>query len=117
MWRHDAENVAVPEAEREWQEVRRRMRGGATAGAAAQTARSRRNVFAWLVVPLGAAAACAVAFMALRQETPAPVRSREARIAHADYVEAPGRNAAIMISVDEKSGWVFVTASDDSTGG
>lgn len=116
-WRRDAEKVVVPDAEREWHAVRRHIRGGATAGAEAQTLRSRRNVFAWLTVPLGAAAACVVAFMALRQEAPSPVRPSRAQIAHADYVEAPGKNAAIMISVDEKSGWVFVTASDDATGG
>lgn len=115
MWQREAEKVIAPDAEREWHAVRRRIRGGATAGT--QTARPRRNIFAWVTVPLGAAAAGALAFMALRQEAPAPVRPSRAQIAQADYVEAPGRNAAIMISRDEKSGWVFVTASDESTGG
>ena len=112
-WRNDAAKVVVPDAEREWHAVRRRIRGGAAAGEQVATSRARRNIFGWLAVPLGAAAACAIAFVALRQD-PAP-KSHHGRpqIAQADYVEAPGNNASIVISVDDKSGWVFVVASDE----
>lgn len=112
-WRRDAEKVVVPDAEREWHALRRRIRGGDAGAVEAGTTRPYRNVFAWLAVPLGAAAACAIAFVALRQGTaPSPPAGRT-QIAHADYVEAPGRNASIVISVDDKSGWVFVVASDE----
>jgi hypothetical protein len=112
-WRRDAEKVVVPDAEREWHAVRRRIRGGAATGAEAGAVRSRRHVFAWITVPLGAAAACIIAVLALRQEPVAPAHPHRAQIAQADYVEAPGNNASIVISVDDKSGWVFVTASDE----
>ena len=112
-WRQDAAKVIVPDAEREWQAVRRRIRGGAATGGELATSRPRRNIFAWLAVPLGAAAACAIAFVAMRQDSPAPERVGRTQIAQADYVEAPGNNASIVISVDDKSGWVFVVASDE----
>ena len=117
MWRRDAEKVVVPDAGREWHAVRRRIRGGAAPGAEAETTRPRRHVFARLAVPLGAAAACVIALLVLRQETPTPARAGRTQIAQADHVEAPGNNASIVISVDDKSGWMFVVASDEPNRG
>src|SRR5688572_24931554 len=60
-WRTEANQVTVPDAEREWHDVRRRIRGGAEAGAG-RVSPPRRNFFTWVALPLGAAAAAAVAF-------------------------------------------------------
>lgn len=111
-WRQDAAKVVVPDPEREWHAVRRRIRGGAALGNVAAASHPRRNIFAWLALPLGAAAACAIAFVALRHNS-GPAHAGRPQIAQADYVEAPGNNASIVISVDDKSGWVFVVASDE----
>jgi hypothetical protein len=110
LWRAQVEAVAVPDAEREWHAVRRRIRGGE---AAAMPAGSRRNLFAWLAVPLTAAAAVAVALF-VPQQSPG---SRGAAVPHTDVARAnsvtvPGKNASTTVYVDEKSGWLIVWASD-----
>lgn len=104
-WRNEVANVRVPDAEREWHAVRRRIRGGSTGVAA--PARSRRNLFTWIALPLGAAAAAAIALFI----SPGP-QFDPAPIAHVDSVEAPGNNASTMVFVDDKSGWLIVWASD-----
>lgn len=110
-WRADATNVVVPDSEREWHEVRRKIRGGATASSAAIP--PRRNWLSWVAVPLGAAAALTLALSVTRQTTELPVKSRSApQVARADSVEAPGNNASTMVFVDDKSGWLIVWASD-----
>jgi hypothetical protein len=38
-----------------------------------------------------------------------PLRSQASR---ADSIEVPGSNASTMVYVDDKSGWLFVWASD-----
>ena len=40
--------------------------------------------------------------------------AHEARVARADFVEAPGAKASTMVYVDDKSGWLFVVASDET---
>src|SRR5688500_2627647 len=67
-WRNDVNRAAVPNPDREWHAVRRRIRGGAEPGTA-QVSRPRRNLFAWLALPLGAAAAVAVALFVSLQPT------------------------------------------------
>ncbi|MBL9210668.1 MAG: zf-HC2 domain-containing protein [Opitutaceae bacterium] len=104
-WRTEVANVTVPDAEREWHAVRRRIRGGETG--ADRPARSRRSLFTWIALPLGAAAAAALALYV----SPSP-RFDPAPIAHVDSVEAPGNNASTMVFVDDKSGWLIVWASD-----
>lgn len=112
-WRTETAQLAVPDAEREWHAVRRRIRGGDAANLA-DTGR-RRSWLAWLTLPLGAAAAAAIAvFVSLPPEKPqapatVPVPAHTAR---ADFVEAPGNNASTMVFVDDKSGWLIVWASD-----
>ena len=109
VWRTEALNVTVPDAEREWHAVRRRIRGGAESGAG-RTSRSRRNLFAWLVIPLGAAA---VALLVAPQTPPATQPAAvTTHIARANSVEAPGNSASTMVFVDDKSGWLIVWASD-----
>src|SRR5687768_1213812 len=110
-WRNDVNRVAVPNPEREWHAVRRKIRGGAEAGEAQQP-RARRNLFAWLALPLGAAAVAVALFVTL-QTAPTVVESARpvVRIAHVNSVEVPGDNASTVVFVDDKSGWLFVWAS------
>ncbi len=116
LWRGDVAQAAVPDAEREWQAVRRRIRGGVEAGAH-RPAAARRNLFAWITVPLGAAAALAVAVFVTRPgPQSAPTSQPKAQIARADAVEAPGHNASTMVFVDDKSRWLIVWASDAKRG-
>ena len=72
-WRTDSTRAVVPDAEREWHAVRRRIRGGAEAGSA--PVRPSRSVFAWLSLPLGAAAAAAFALVVMNQERSAELHS------------------------------------------
>jgi hypothetical protein len=109
-WRAEVANVTVPDAEREWHAVRRRMRGGETG--AQRPVRSRRSLFTWIALPLGAAAAAALALFI----SPSPPFD-PAPIAHVDAVEAPGNNASTLVFVDDKSGWLIVWASDASPAG
>lgn len=111
-WRTDSARAIVPDAEREWHAVRRRIRGGAETGSA--LARPRRNLFAWLSLPLGAAGAAAVALVVLQQPRPSATLADFGDVvtARADAVEAPGHNASTMVFVDDKSGWLIVLASD-----
>ena len=111
-WRTDSARAIVPDAEREWHAVRRRIRGGADVGSTAT--RPRRSLFAWLSLPFGAAAAAAVALVVLQQQRPAATLAGFGDVvtARADVVEAPGHNASTMVFVDDKSGWLIVLASD-----
>jgi len=98
-WRADAAATPVPDAEREWHALRRRIRGGDTA------ANPVRRFWPWLSLPLGLGAAAALTFLVW--QNPAP--RAEARV---DFVEVPGGKASTMVFVDEKSGWLIVQASD-----
>lgn len=108
-WRTNNAKTPVPDAEREWHAVRRIIRGGAEAGAARP---GRRTLLPWLVTPLGAAAALALAFYAVRNPSPAPVSAGQpGQVARVESIEVPG-NAATTVFVDDKSGWLIVLASD-----
>lgn len=114
-WRSAAATTPVPDVEREWHAVRRRIRGGAETGTAAP-ARPARPFFPWLMVPVGAAAALALAVYIASPKpegtvTPAGSAESAPRIARADMVEVPG-GASTIVFVDNKSGWLFVQASD-----
>jgi anti-sigma factor RsiW len=112
-WRVEVHTVVVPDAEREWHAVRRRIRGGAETGAE-RVLRPRRNLFTWIAVPLGAAAAVAVALFVSPQtgSTVHPAVQSGSHVARVNSVDVPGNNATTMIFVDDKSGWLFVCASD-----
>ena len=115
VWRKETAEAPVPDVEREWHAVRRRIRGGADAGTTTTLARPRRNFLPWLAVPIGAAAALALALYVGSENgatppTTAPGAPRT-HIARADSVEVPG-NASTMVYVDDKSGWLIVWASD-----
>jgi predicted anti-sigma-YlaC factor YlaD len=104
-WRAEARATPVPDTEREWHAVRRRIRGGA----GSEAARPRRWLLPWLALPLGAAAALAVTLFVGREEI-AP-RAAAPQGASADSIDVPG-NASTMVYVDDKSGWLIVWASD-----
>lgn len=112
-WRLEVGQVTVPDAEREWHAVRRRIRGGVEAGAA-RTARPRRSLFTWFAVPVGAAAAVALALFVSPSTSPQhpPEAHDGANIARASSIEVSGSKAPSMIFVDDKSGWTFVWAAD-----
>lgn len=110
-WRTEATATVVPDAELEWQQVRRLIRGGDNRRS---PQRRTRSVFApWFALPLLAGAAAVLAFF-LSPGTPeiAPPTRRAPQTARADAVEAPGNNASTMVFVDDKNGWLFVWASD-----
>jgi hypothetical protein len=111
-WRNNVNRVAVPNPEREWHSIRRKIRGGVEAGEAPRSP-ARRNLFAWIALPLGAAAAVAVALFVALRPAPTAIESVKpiARIAHANSVEVPGDKASTVVFVDDKSGWLFVWAS------
>ncbi len=107
-WRTQVASTPTPDAEREWHAVRRRIRGGSATGELVPANR-RWNLFAWIALPLGAAAALT---FALVRPTQPPLAPASLQSAHADSVEAPGNNASTMVFVDDKSGWLIVVASD-----
>ena len=109
LWRARAGNVTVPDAEREWHAVRRQIRGGAETTA---TTRPRWS-FSWFAVPLGAAAAVALALY-VSPPRPDAADSLDAVLTHvasAESIDVPANNASTMVFVDDKSGWLVVWAS------
>lgn len=113
-WRSEAVSTPIPAPEREWLAVRRRIRGGSEAGGSIRSAHPRRRLFPWIAVPLGTAAAFALALL-LGPSGSDDSRSSvsAAHVARADSVEVPG-NASTMVFVDDRSGWLIVWASDGS---
>ncbi|MBL9199212.1 MAG: hypothetical protein JNL39_01845 [Opitutaceae bacterium] len=107
-WRSDVARIEVPDAEREWHAVRRRIRGGEAAPS------SRWDLGGWLGLPLAVAAAAAVAVVMVSPSatTPEVALPVGEPIARAENVEAPGAGASTMVFVDDKSGWLIVWASD-----
>jgi anti-sigma factor RsiW len=124
--RESAQAVSVPDADSEWREIRRRI----------QKPEPAAPVWARLLpalgVPLAAAAALAIAFLAAPQwfkrddSIPANTASTEpvqvAEVAwepHAEFVEVPGSDDSMVVYLDEPSGWLVVWAVDptDGTGG
>ncbi len=101
-WRVATHESRVPDAELEWQKLRREIRGGAGSAAAAKRSRA-----AWFALPLAAAAAVAVGLFvnqgADSSTEPAPMVARA----------KPADNASTVIFTDAKSGWTFVVAADD----
>jgi hypothetical protein len=113
-WKTAAQNVVVPDAEREWHAVRRKIRGGVEAGEV-RLAPRRPRLLTWLTVPLAAVGALALALFISMPTGPAPdprVEPAVTPVARAESVEVRGRNASTMVYVDDKSGWLIVAAND-----
>ena len=110
-WCTENTEARLPDIEREWHAVRRKIRGGVKVG---QETRSPRRLVPWLALPLAAAAALALTFyVAPRDDDRSGTTSKAPRtqVARADSVEVPG-NASTSVYVDDKSGWLIVWASD-----
>ena len=108
--------VTVPDAVKEWREVRAR------AAAPERTAPAWSRLLPAIGVPLVAAAALALAFIAEpqwfgREEPTATVQAVEAPqtaawTPSAEFVEIPGSDDSPVVYVDEPSGWLVVWAVD-----
>lgn len=112
LWRKQQAAVTVPNAEREWHAVRRRIRGGMAPESTAAPRRRHSTLFPWLVVPLSAAAAIAIALYVdpFGLDNPEPVQPRTQSV-RVDAAAASGE-ASTMVFVDDKSGWLVVWAND-----
>ena len=107
-WRAEAAAVVVPDVEREWLAVRRRLRNGER-----PTGEPPRRL-AWYALPVGAAAALVAAFLVVRSVPgggPAAAESGSRPVARADSVEVPGGSSP-LVYVDDRSGWLIVWASE-----
>jgi hypothetical protein len=116
LWQTTARNVVVPDAEREWHAVRRKIRGGVESGEVRLTPH-RPAFLTWLAVPVAAAAALALALFIAQPgggDSGKGASSNFTRVARAESVDA-GRNASTMVYMDDKSGWLIVLASDDKS--
>lgn len=109
-WREQTANVPVPDAEREWRAVQRRIRSDSARGLFGLPQDWLRPL-RWAALPLGAAAAAAVVFLAAPDRKSGGERGGEIASAQPVTVEVPG-DASAMVVVDDRSGWVFVVASD-----
>ena len=109
-WRQQAATTPVPDADREWHAVRRRIRGAESGG---ETKRPRWG-FNWLALPLSAAAAALAVALYLNPsaltspEAAAPGSAQVARIQNT----ATDLGASNLVFVDDKSGWLVVWASE-----
>jgi hypothetical protein len=111
-WRVEAAAVVVPDARHEWQAVRRRIHGGASAGVS-PIRPARKLVWFWRALPVAAATAIAAAIFLPRSAPDNTTAGAEGpAFARANSVEVPGTPASTMVFVDEKSGWLIVWASD-----
>jgi hypothetical protein len=95
----------MPDPTREWEALRREIRGGIPA--VGRPSR-RRNLVPWLALPVGAAAALAVVLMT-NQPAPAPASTRQ--VAKTEAVEVSAGDGSVVY-VDDKSGWVVVWEGD-----
>lgn len=112
-WKTSTHTAALPDPEREWHAVRRKIRGGAEAGEI-RLSPQRPGWLTWLTMPVATAGVAALALFISLPDSPAPDKSAAAPtpFARAESVEAPGQNASTMVYVDDKSGWLIVWASD-----
>jgi len=101
-WKAMDVKVALPDVEREWHAIRRRMR-------ATEIGPRFSLLPAWLVPSLAAAAVAVMVFFIgapwSGQET-----TQSASVARAEYVEVADESASTLVYVDEDSGWLVVWA-------
>jgi hypothetical protein len=100
-WRTGVQATVPPDAGREWQDLHRRIRGSAGVGAR-ETAPHRRQLLAWLAMPLGAAAV--ILALLLSPGANPPTAQFAGR---ADSVEVSAPDGSVVF-VDDASGWVVV---------
>jgi anti-sigma factor RsiW len=102
-WRTTTQAVVAPDSAREWEALRRQLRGGVPA---VERPTRRRNVIPWLALPVGAAAAIALALFVNR---PQPATPEPRPVARAVEVSAGDGS---VVFVDDKSGWVVIWEGD-----
>ena len=101
-WRVATQAFVPPDAGREWESLRRRIRGGLGAHSVNSGARQRRIV-SWFAVPLGVATAVALALFVF----PPASSSTAKNMARADSVEVSAADGSVVF-VDDASGWVVI---------
>ena len=106
----DATNVAVPNADEAWRDLRAQLRDEE----AKPTRKRPLAPIIWFSTPLAAAAALVLAWLGLRSTSAEPVApaAPAAEVARADFVEAGDASASTMVYVDKDSGWLVVWATD-----
>ena len=107
----DAADVAVPDADTAWRELRAQLHGGK-----ARPAKKRPLApVIWFATPLAAAAAIAFAFLVNRPVPPAAVVPAPLVAIHnTDPIGADDSAAPTMAYVDQESGWLVVWSTDPS---
>ncbi len=110
-WRANTAAVKVPDAQMEWQRVRRRLHEAP----AART--SKAKIFWWSAPLVAAAAAVAIVVGVNFGDDPAPRTHVRTQVARADSVEVGGDASAAMVYVDAKSDWLVVWAPSDKDKG
>ena len=108
-WRTAQARVALPDAERAWQDIHREIRRSTPANAAGS-----RWLPRWTIPIAAAAALVFAATQAPRWLHDAdPSTNARPQIARADFVETAA-DASSMVYVDDKSGWLVVWAVSDN---
>lgn len=112
LWRTQQAAVTIPNSEREWHAVRRRIREGSNPESASYPKRRPAKWFPWLAVPLSAAAAIMISLYVdpFGLDNPNPVQPRTQAV-RVDSAGSAGE-ASTMVFVDDKSGWLVVWAND-----
>ncbi|HKB57568.1 MAG TPA: zf-HC2 domain-containing protein [Lacunisphaera sp.] len=106
----DAANVAVPDANEAWRDLRAQLHDEA-----AKPVKKRPLApIIWFSIPLAATAALTLAWLGLRSPSAEPFApaAPAAEVARADFVEAGDASASTMVYVDKDSGWLVVWATD-----
>jgi anti-sigma factor RsiW len=111
-WRATTAGVRVPDAQMEWQRIRRRLNGEPE-----REAQPGRGIFTqWRVATLGAIAAAVAVGLFLApagmRGPQAPTAAMAAASVNTDSVEVGGEASSAMVFVDDKSGWLVVWAAD-----
>lgn len=105
-WRADHSGSRVPDADLEWQKLRRRLQES--------QARPQRSILAWMSIPIGAAAALAIGlFVANGPSTSTPQMANSPAAPTSHSVPASG---STIVYVDDQSGWTFVLSSEGDAG-
>jgi predicted anti-sigma-YlaC factor YlaD len=102
-WRAGAEEVRVPDAEIEWQNIRRQIRGGQV--------KEQRSLVAWLGISIGAAATVAVGLFFIPTARNGGTAMETATVAARESgstITSRAQEASTVVFVDDKSGWTFV---------
>src|SRR2546425_49103 len=98
-WRVTVQQVRVPDAELEWQRLRREIRGGAGSKSAA----TMRNRVTWFALPLAAAAALAIVyFVRPSGDNSATPAGNGQAVARATGGKPAADNPSTIVFVDDK---------------